>query len=270
MTKFTLLTSIYAKENPQHFVQCIESILTQTLIPDEWIIVKDGPLTDGLEQVIKNIHYPNELKIITIPENITQGPARAEGLKAASHEWIAIMDSDDICVKNRFEKQIKIIEENPQLGLTGGQITEFTDSPEQATAKRNVPTGHDEITAYAKKRNPFNAMTTMYKRDLALAAGNYRYFPWFEYYDLWTRMIKNGAQCANSPDVLVYARAGSGMYGRRRGTSYIRSEWRMQQQLRTLGMINTAELTRNAVLRIPVRLLPEKMLEAVYNKYLRM
>ena len=269
MAKFSLLTSIYEKENPGHFSQCIESILKQTILPDEWIIIKDGPLTDSLEQIIKNISFPNELKIIALPENITQGPARAEGLKAATHEWVAIMDSDDVCKPYRFQEQLKMIQSSPQLGLIGSQIKEFADTPGHIAATRDVPTKHEEILKFAKKRNPFNAMTVMFKRELALAAGNYRYFPWFEDYDLWTRMIKNGALCANSPDALVYARVGAGMYGRRRGMSYIRSEWRMQKQLRTLGMINTLELARNAAFRIPLRLLPEKAIEALYNRFAR-
>jgi len=112
-------------------------------------------------------------------------------------------------------------------------------------------------------------MTVMFKREAALAAGNYRYFLWFEDYDLWTRMIYNGTICANHPDVLVDARIGSGMYGRRRGIKYIRSEWRMQKQLRDLRLISVFGFIRNVVLRIPVRLLPGRLLEPVYRGFTR-
>ena len=267
--QFSLLMCVYDKENPVHLTQCFESIRTQTVLPSELIVVKDGPLTDELEQILRNLRFPNELKIIALPENMTQGPARAEGLKAAKHEWVAIMDSDDICVHDRFEKQLKMIADNPELGLIGGQISEFTENPEHIAAKRLVPTEHNEIVTFAKKRNPLNQMTVMLKRDLAISAGNYRYFPWFEDYDLWSRMIKNGAVCANHPDVLVNARIGSGMYARRRGISYIRSEWRMQRQLRQLGFIDSIRFIRNTALRIPIRLLPQKGIEAVYRRYVR-
>ena len=269
MKKFTLVMSVYAKENPLFLSRCIESILAQTALPDEWIIVKDGPLTQELEEILQNIDFPNELRIIALPENLTQGPARAEGIKEAKHDWVAIMDSDDICTPDRFEKQLKMLEADPSLTLIGGQISEFADSPGQVVAKRTVPTEHSEIMSFTKKRNPFNAMTVMLKRDLALDAGNYRYFPWFEDYDLWARMIKNGARCANHPEVLVNARVGGGMYSRRRGMSYIRYEWRIQRQLKALGLINGAEFARNIAMRLPLRLLPRKAVEAIYNAFIR-
>jgi hypothetical protein len=112
-------------------------------------------------------------------------------------------------------------------------------------------------------------MTVMFKHDLALKAGNYRYFPWFEDYDLWARMIHNGTVCANHPDVLVNARVGTGTYTRRRGMQYAKAEWRMQRKLKNLRMINLAEFIQNAIIRIPVRLLPETELETVYRRYAR-
>jgi len=269
MTKFSLLICVYAKENPVYFSQCLDSILTQTVLPDELIIVKDGPLTKELENILQNLKFPNEVCIIPLPENMTQGPARAEGVKAAKHEWVAIMDSDDICYPDRFEKQLKMIEEDSELGLIGGQIAEFSEDHEKTIATRTVPDSHTAIVKFAKKRNPFNQMTVMFKRSIALDAGNYTYFPWFEDYDLWMRMIINGAICANHPDVLVNARVGGGMYGRRRGRAYIRSEWRMQKQLKEAGLINALEFARNTALRIPPRLLPSKVLATVYNKFAR-
>ena len=238
-------------------------------MPDELIIVKDGPLPEELEAVLHEAHFPNKRSIIALPENVTQGPARAEGVRAAKTGWVAIMDSDDICRPDRFEKQLKMIETNPGLGLIGGQIAEFSVDSEQIAASRKVPLFHGDIVRFAKKRNPFNSMTVIIRRDLALQAGNYRYFPNFEDYDLWVRMIKTGTVCANHPDVLVDARVGSGMYRRRRGASYIRSEWLMQKQLRRLGIINVLEFIRNTAVRIPVRLLPERAVAAVYNRFIR-
>lgn len=269
LIKFSLLICVYAKENPTFLLQCLDSILSQTVVPDELIIVKDGPLPDELESVLSGLVFPNDVNVIQLPENVTQGPARAAGVEAAKYEWVAIMDSDDICRPDRFEKQLRMIEEHQELALIGGQIAEFADNPENIKATRSVPLEHDEIASFIKKRNPFNSMTVVFNRDVALHAGNYRYFAWFEDYDLWARIIKNGARCANLPDILVDARVGNGMYARRRGTSYIRSEWRMQKQLKTLGIINIFGFIRNVITRIPVRLLPQRAIAAVYNRYIR-
>ena len=261
--------SVYEKENPIYFNECIYSVLSQTVLPDELIIVKDGPLTDDLEQIIQGVVFPNSFHVISLPANVTQGPARAEGIKLAKHDWIAIMDSDDICAPDRFEKQLRMIESDERLSLIGGQISEFRDDPKNASASRSVPCDHASIVNFVKYRNPFNCMTVMMKRELVLRAGNFQYFPFFEDYDLWVRMIKAGAVCANHPDVLVKVRVGAGMYARRRGMSYIRFELRLQRTLKELGIINAAEYIRNIAARIPMRLLPEKALVYFYNKFLR-
>jgi len=267
--EFSLLMCVYVKESPEFFTECLNSILTQTVLPDELIIVKDGPLTKELDDVLENFKFPNELNIIALPESITQGPARAKGVESAKHKWIAVMDSDDICLPDRFEKQLKMIEENPKLSLIGGQIAEFLNDPEQIIAIKNVPVNHNDIIKYAKFRNPFNQMAVMFKKESVLNAGNYDYFPCFEDYELWARMIAGGVVCANHPDVLVYARVGSGMYGRRRGRSYIKQEWRMQRKLKKLKLINGVEFLRNCCIRIPVRLLPEKRLAGIYKNFAR-
>ncbi|MCL1835554.1 MAG: glycosyltransferase [Oscillospiraceae bacterium] len=267
--RFTLVICVYAKEDPTHFALCLESINAQSRMPDELIIVKDGPLTDELEMVLADFCFAGELAIISLPESVTQGPARARGVLAAKHEWVAMMDSDDLCRLDRFEKQLEAIEAAPEMGILGGQISEFAESPENAVSRRVVPLTHEDIAKYARRRNPFNQMTVMFRRSLAIEAGNYRFFPWFEDYDLWTRMISIGATCANLADTLVDARVGSGMYARRRGSAYIKSEWRMQKQLRQLGFIGGAGFLRNAAVRIPVRLLPHKLIAALYRMFAR-
>ena len=281
MVKFTLLMCIYIKEDPLNLNRCLNSINKQTVMPDEVVIVKDGPVTSELEYVLESHRFketpqhPVSENIITLPENVTLGPARAAGVSAAKNEWIAIMDSDDICRPDRFEKQLKMIEKNPKLGLIGGQAEEFSDEtgpsggPGRRGAIRTVPTDHNDIIKFAKIRNPFNHMTVMFKRNAVLMVGNYRYFPYFEDYDLWTRMIKNGTICANHPDVLVDARTDKDTYRRRRGSNYINQEWRMQEQLKELGLISSAEFIRNTTLRVPIRLLPGGMLASIYKKVLR-
>ena len=289
MIKFSLLICIYTKENLIYFKQCLDSINNSSVLPNEIVIVKDGPLTEELEKVISDHKFPDEvcLTIVALPVNVTLGPARAAGVEAAKHEWVAIMDTDDICRPDRFYKQLQMIKDDPRLGLIGGQIIEFSDDVNEVNNMidevitesikntvnesriRTVPIDHDDIVNFVKKRNPFNHMTVMFRRDAVLAAGNYRLFPLFEDYDLWTRMIKNGTICANHPDVLVDARVDGNTYGRRRGFKYISSEWRMQKQLKSQSLINTAEFIRNILIRIPVRLLPGRALAGVYRRFIR-
>ncbi|MCL2047493.1 MAG: glycosyltransferase [Defluviitaleaceae bacterium] len=265
--KFSVLLCTYAKENPLYLKQALDSLLNQTLLPHEIVIVKDGALTAELESVLADFDFPRTT-VLALPKHGTLGLARAAGVNAAACEWVALMDSDDICEPDRFERQMAIIaSDSPDI--VGGQIAEFDQSPEESLHMRAVPVKHADIVARAKRHNPFNAMSVMFRRDLALSAGNFRYFPDFEDYDLWTRMIKNGAKCANSADILVRARIGGGMYARRRGIRYVRSEWRMQKQLLKIGIVGRLGFVRNVLLRIPIRLLPAKALEIIYKKFTR-
>jgi len=269
MVPFTLLLCTYAKDNPLHLAQSIDSVMKQSVLPAEWLVVKDGPLPEPLEAVIRSISFPKGSRVIALPKNVTLGPARMVGVRAARHDWVALMDSDDVCLPDRFEKQLALINADPDLCIVGGQITEYNDIPGTALAMRNVPTYHTGIVKRVKKRNPFNAMTVMFKRGPALAAGGFRFHPGFEDYDLWTRMIVRGAKCANHPDVLVHARTGMGMYARRRGLDYVYSEWRMQQNLKALGINNTRRFLCNLLLRIPIRLLPTNALSRIYKRFAR-
>ncbi|MCL2190066.1 MAG: glycosyltransferase [Defluviitaleaceae bacterium] len=265
----SLLLCTYIKDNPQHLKQSLESINAQTTLPVQLIIVKDGPLTEALEGVINSFTFANEVTIVALPQNKTLGLARAAGVIAAKHMWVALMDSDDMCLPDRLQKQVEMLTNNPDLGIIGGQIMEYDDIPGQALSVRSVPTDHEAICKYARRRNPFNAMTVMFNRKKAIEAGNFRLLSGFEDYDLWARMMAKGAMCANHPDVLVHARIGNGLYARRKGLCYIRSELRMQQILYRLKIISKFDYIRNIITRIPVRLLPHAGLAAVYKRFAR-
>ena len=267
--KFSLLLCTYKNDKPEHLKECLDSIIASTIPPNEIVIVKDGPLTHELDEIINRTVFPCETKIITLPTNQTLGIARREGVNKAKYNWIALMDSDDIMTTSRFEKQLTKIVKNPNVDIIGGQIAEFIFSTNQIHAIRKVPLTNDDIVNHSKKRNPFNAMSVMFKKDLAQKSGNFRYFPGFEDYDLWIRMIINGAICQNCSDVLVYARTGGGMYARRSGINYVKHEWRMQKQLRILKHIDRQRFFINLISRIPVRLFPLYIIERIYTKFLR-
>ena len=95
--KYTVLMSVYYKEKPEYLSLSIESMLNQTVKPDEFIIVKDGPLTTELDEVINNFvtAYPKMFNIIVNETNLGLGPALAKGIENSKNELIARMDSDD-------------------------------------------------------------------------------------------------------------------------------------------------------------------------------
>ncbi|WP_240058531.1 glycosyltransferase, partial [Bacteroides uniformis] len=93
------------KEKPIYLKSALDSVLNQTLPPSEIILIKDGPLTVELEKVLSS-YDTNLLKIIPLPNNLGLSKALNIGLKHCSYEFVARMDTDDICYPSRFEKQV--------------------------------------------------------------------------------------------------------------------------------------------------------------------
>lgn len=270
--KFSVLMSIYYKERPQHFQECMQSIWdNQTLKPNEIILVKDGILTKKLETEIQrwSIKLSDVIKIVSIPENVGLGKALNEGLKYCSNEYVVRMDSDDISMPDRFEKQINYLNNHPNVVVLGGQIIEFDRSILDAQVLKLVPTNTDSIKKYSLKRNPFNHMTVVYKKNIVLLLGGYQHHLFMEDYNLWLRIIAHGYHTANLPDAIVYARVGNGMYKRRQGIEYIRSEKKLLELKLNLKLVKTYPAILVFLIRCSVRLLPPSIIYFIYNTFLR-
>ena len=102
---FSVLMSVYKNESPDFLAQALKSVVTNTVHPAEIVMVKDGPLTDELEEVLSKfqLQYPI-FKFVVHEKNTGLGIALRDGLLACSHELVARMDTDDICMPNRFER----------------------------------------------------------------------------------------------------------------------------------------------------------------------
>ena len=125
--QFSVLMSVYEKEKPDFLKSAIDSILNQSIKPDEIVIVKDGKLTKELDNIINSYaeQNPNLFNIVELLENKGLGTALAIGVEKCKNEIIARMDTDDICVYNRFEKQLEIFRNNPNIAMVGSCIDEF-------------------------------------------------------------------------------------------------------------------------------------------------
>ncbi len=270
--KFSVLMSVYHKERPDFLKLSIESILNQTIKPDEIIVVKDGKLTDKLNNLINEYvnKYNNLFTIVSLKQNLGLGLALNEGLKVARNEIIARMDSDDISVPTRFEEQLRFFEENSNIDIVGGNITEFIDNEENVVAKRVVPTTNNEIKSYMKKRCALNHVTVMFKKSSVLSAGGYLQWYYNEDYYLWIRMLLNNATFANTGTILVNVRVGTEMYKRRGGKEYFNSEKKLQKYMLDNEIINKTTYLKNVYKRFIVQvLLSNKLREFVFRKFAR-
>ena len=124
---FSVLLSLYIKEKPEYFRECMESVLSQSVKPDEIVIVKDGPLTDELEHVLEGyVRKSRELyTIVSLNTNRGLGVALKEGILRCKNELVARMDTDDVARRDRFEKQLFEFRNDPSLDICGSHIEEF-------------------------------------------------------------------------------------------------------------------------------------------------
>lgn len=269
---FSILLSLYFKENPDYLNQCFQSIWDiQTIHPNEIILVLDGPIGQELQTSVNfwKDRISTTLKVIPLPENVGLGKALNEGLKHCSNEWVFRMDTDDICMPERFEKQLKYIDDNPDVVLFSGQILEFDSDPSDASVIKKVPVEHNEIIEFAKKRSPFNHMVVAYKKSIIESVGGYQHHLFMEDYNLWLRVIGSDYKVGNHPDVLLYARVGNGMHARRKGIQYLKSEKQLLDLKKKLKLQSPLYANMLFLARASFRLLPASMLGKIYNTFLR-
>ena len=271
MIDYSVLMPVYGREDPAFLSAAVRSMLEQSVSPSEFVLVCDGPLTDCLEEVIAGFRRERPIfHLVRFRKRRGVAEALRAGVQCCRCEWIARMDSDDIALPDRIEKQMHLIEISPHdLALTSGTIQEFLVHPGDLDSYRRLPLSYDAICSFAKRRNPMNHMAVMMKREAVLSAGSYRNVKRAEDYDLWVRMLMKGYMAENLDDVLVCARTGNGMQARRGGWEYARESVRLQKIFYEEGFLNRREYMENCLLRCAVSLLPQKTRRFLYRHVLR-
>ena len=267
---FSVSMCVYGGDNPHWFEIAVESVLNQTVKPTEVVLVVDGPVPNELDVIIKKYEKSDVFNVIRFAENQGHGNARRAGLNACTNELVALMDADDISVSDRFEQQLKQFENNSELTIVGGNISEFIGSTDNIVGNRNLPETDSEIKEYMKKRCPFNQVTVMFKKSQVQKVGGY--IDWYcdEDYYLWLRLAQNNYKMANSGTVLVYARVGEEMYQRRGGVKYFKSEAKLQKYMLDNKIIGFPRYIINVAQRLVLQvLMPNKIRGFIFQKFAR-
>lgn len=269
---FSVAMSVYKSDNPDFFDRALSSITdTQTIKPNEIVLVVDGPVSNEINSVINKYEKKYEIfNVIQLEQNGGLGNALKIAVENSSNELIARMDSDDVSVSTRFEEQLKYFEINPEIDIVGGDITEFIGEESNIVGKRAVPVSNDSIREYMKTRCAFNHVSVMYKKSSIQAAGGYQDWFWNEDYYLWIRMWLNGAVFANTGSVLVNVRVGEEMYQRRGGSKYFESEKGLQDYMLKNKMIDHSTYIKNVAKRLIIqKLMPNKLRGWVFRTFAR-
>lgn len=222
---YSILMSVYAKEKVEYLIPSIESMLAQTVPAEQFVIVKDGSLTKELDEAIQHYaeNHPQLFTIIPLEENVGLGRALDYGIAGCRNELIARMDSDDISLPNRCEKQLNLFKGDPELGLVGTNIDEFYDDPRNIQMSRIVPSEYEQIKKAIGRRMPFNHPTVMYKKSEVIRCGGYGKMRRKQDRDLFSRMINMGCKAQNINESLLLFRSNADNYKRRKSWTYCKS-----------------------------------------------
>lgn len=265
---YSVLMSVYAGVDPLQLENALDSMLCQTLPTDDLVLVCDGPLTPALDAVIASVSaaFPETLRVLRLSQHLGLVAALNAGLDACRHDLVARMDSDDISLPHRCQRQVSCLLHHPELTIISSTVLEFTDTPHRITGQRGLPREYGDICRFSRKRSPFNHPAVMYRKSAVLAAGGYRTdYPLFEDYDLWVRMLCSGFRGENLREPLLFMRSGPEMYRRRGGGRYAVNLLRFHWYLFRKGWSSPADLVTGAIPHAIACLLPTTLLGLVYR-----
>lgn len=267
---FSVLMSVYKNEKSTYLNASLKSIENQTVVPNEIILVEDGPLTKELYEVVDTHRnkFGEGFKVVVLNKNQGLGNALRIGTKYVSTKWIARMDTDDIAVPNRFELQLREVEKNPQLAVIGGQVDEFEGSIDNIVGKRIVPCSQVDIYKFIKWRGPFNHPTVMINKTMLEKVGGYENKGKLEDYFLWAKILAKGYPVRNLSQVLVHMRVDSGMYGRRGEFKNLKPIIELRNFLYKNGLVTLTERYIGNTIMIMNIIIPSKLRKVIYELFL--
>ena len=266
MEKYSVLMSLYKKEHPEYLRLALDSMLNQTVKPDEIVLVEDGPLTPELYAILDE--YPM-LHRVKNEKNLGLGLALNEGLKVCRNELVARMDTDDISKPDRCEKQLRRFEEKPELAIVGSHIDEFVGTPDNIISQRKVPLTSEAIYNFAKKRSAFNHPAVMYRKSAVMAEGGYSDLKRNQDVDIFGRMLFKGYKAENIDEALLWFRSSDELTARRKSWENTKSYIDTIKKFWKMGYSSFADYAKVAVAQTGMFILPASMQNWVYKKFLR-
>lgn len=264
---FSALLSIYSKEQPSYFQAALTSIWDeQTLKPTQIVLVQDGLLTKELEGIITEWQEKLGSILTTVPlkQNVGLAAALNEGLKHCQYELIARMDTDDIAMPTRFEKQIAFMQQNPDIAASSAQIEEWNTALTQKLDQRTLPTAPAAVARFAKRRSPLSHPASIFRKSAVLDVGGYPPLRKAQDCALWALLLVNGYKLANLPDMLLKMRTGDELLTRR-GWAYFKQELLLLKFQKEVGFLSSRDFLINATLRAALRLPPNFIKNIIYR-----
>ncbi len=267
MENYSVLMTIYKKDNPDFAKAGIDSMLAQTHKTDDFVLVCDGDLTEELNAVIDSYasRYHDIFNVVRLPQNVGLGAALRHGVPICKNELVARMDDDDIAKPERCEHEVKYLMENTDCVLVGAHMNEFDNDPDEPLRVKKVPVGFENIKKYARRRNPFNHSTVMFRKSAVIDAGNYSEMRTNQDVELWVRMLNKGYRCENIDEILVDFRFDSNTLERRKEWKNSKLMIDIWKQFKKNKYCSYRDYLVVKWVQIAIFIMPKWLLNWVYN-----
>ena len=202
--KVSVVMPVYNAE--EYVEECITSVLDQSLQNFEFVIVDDCS-SDGTWSIIQEYEENDtRIKAFRNEENlgVVKTRNRAFSKVCGSSEYVAIMDSDDVCLSERLEKQVLFLERHEDHGVVGGNTVIINEEGERI-GHREYPRTNEEVQRELIFRSPFAQPAVMLRRSILRRVGEYNEeYERAQDYELWFRVLSISKGANLQEDVLKY------------------------------------------------------------------
>lgn len=262
-TTVTVGIPFHAGIKAEHFQQALESILSQTLLPQQVHLIQDGPVAEELAGLARSYAAAYRfIQHLVIPVNSGLPYALNLSILGSGTRYYARMDADDISHPRRLQKQVVYLEQHPEIDILGTWALEFQQDPEgEAGVLKKMPLERTDIESFFHYRDPFIHPSVMFRREVFARIGLYdTRFRTNQDTELWARALKFKVGVANLPEALLYFRA-EGVVKKR---ANLNSVYRL---VKARYRYNTWSLKYNVlkVISLLFRLLPPRFQEWGYR-----
>lgn len=199
----SVIMAVYNGE--RYLEEAVESILTQTFLDFEFLIVDDGSTDKSAKILAGAASRDARFRVITNQANIGLTRSLNKALAQACGTLIARMDADDVAPPERFERQIAFLQNNPEVGVVGTAYR-FINEEGETIGERAILTDNESIQRALIRFNPFLHSSVMMRKVLLDNVGGYdKRYTKAQDYDLWMRLAPL-CHFANLSEVLMKKR----------------------------------------------------------------
>lgn len=237
-----ILLAVHRDSNVDHLSEALSSLRAQTYSNIRIFVYCDGELDPEQESLLTS-------NLVTNHDILIRG-SRPQGLptglnflidKAISYpeiRYLARMDSDDISLPNRIERQVEFLQQHFDVSLVGTWCIEFTE-PSVPLFHKKLPTDDAAVKKFMLYRSPLVHPTVMFRRSVFDEGHRYNVkLTTMQDYDLWSRLLISGHRISNIPEFLLWYRMADGFFSRRTGSRRAMKEVMMRiQYAQRAGML---------------------------------